>query len=172
MKKKKLFIGILILLIGAILIFICWQKKISHEAKTQEELEILYKYQNKAFHLCNDAEGYYFHGIDDLKLQEVVVDLAAFNEAQEEYYVTLEDVVDYLGDEFDDDGQPLIFSCPENIEKYVSWYWHGGSDIIMDYGDRFNEYLMDNGYPHVYRKMEYQEVVDALDKWKAKQDEK
>jgi len=167
MKKESLITIILTILIGVSLIAIYWHTKIAQETKDQDELEVLYKYQNKAFHLSNDAESYYFHGVDDLKLQEVVVDLEAFNESQSDYVVTVDEVVEYLGNEFAEDGQPLILSCPENIEKYVSWFWHGGSDIVMEYGDQFNEYLMDNGYPHVYRRMDYQDVVDALEEWKS-----
>ena len=62
----------------------------------------------------------------------------------------------------------LKMSIPENIKNYISWYYEdNGEDIVLEFGDWFNEYLRKHNYSqYTYRKMNYEEVSDALVQYK------
>ena len=137
------------------------------QANAERELKRLYYRQNEAFELGDDLNKRdFYHGVNELKLNEVVVYLHAFNNSQSKYHISVDEVVDYLSKEYDSDGVPMIYSQPENIEAYIAWNLRMGKDIITKFGDKFNDYLKEKGYAtHFYREMSYEDVIKALDEY-------
>lgn len=167
--KKKISILLIILVLG-ITAYIGFQGyKSQNNKEEKDKLEKLYYRQNTAFELCDNLnERKSYHGADELRLNRIAVDLYVFNNIQSEYQVTVDEVTNYLAEENDANGKPMIYSMPENIKNYISWYYEdNGQDIILDFGAWFNDYLKNNDYPqHFFRKMSYEEVVEALKKYK------
>ena len=142
------------------------KKESETKIKEQKELEMLYYKQNTAFELGDLDKRYCYYGTNELKLNVLIVHLCAYNSAQNKYKVTVDDVINYLNDEYDSYGKPRIYSQPENIKAYIYWNIRYGNDAITKYGDAFNDYLDEHGYSnHFYRDMSYEEVVEALEEY-------
>ncbi len=169
MKKIKIFILLILLMIVSVTVGVMsWNhKKKNIELESVKNLEALYYKQNTALGLSyNQNERIYYHSADELELNRLIVSVDAYNSVQSKYMVTVDDVINYLSDEYDSDGKPRVCSQPENISAYIAWYNDNGSDIVFDYGDHFNEYLLTHEYSNVFGRMKYEEVVEALKKYK------
>ena len=132
MKKKILYLLIIYLFFGIVagigVLGYC-AKKNKEEKKV---LESLYYRQNTAFELCGNLnKRRSYHSANELRLNRIVVDLYVFNNIQSEYQVTVDDVIDYLSEEYDSSGKLMVYSIPENIKNYISWYYEdNGEDIV------------------------------------------
>lgn len=166
MKKRFIIISIIFLFVAVIVGYGFYKQKERKEWETAARLQILYKWQNYAFRvLCNHEERLCYQGTDKIELQELVVYLHIYDSIQNKYQLTVDEVMDYLSDEYDSEGKLKVYSRPENIEDYIDNYPEV-DELAEKFGDEFNEYLMKKGYPHVFRNMTYEEVVEALEKYK------
>lgn len=168
--KKLVILLCIIVLFGGITItgmkIVQIKKESESRIKEQNELELLYYRQNTAFELGDLDKRYCYYGANELKLNVLIVQLYAYNSAQSKYEVTVDDVINYLSDEYDSYGKPKIYSQPENIKAYIYWNIRYGNDAITKYGDAFNDYMGKHGYSnHFYRSMSYEEVVTALEEF-------
>lgn len=168
-KKDKIF-RIIFLLIIIILILVrinmlYAEKNAEKWAEQRRILRRLYYDQNEAFELSRECENpYQYHGIDDLNLNVLVIDLHTFNSMQKEYQLTIDEIRDYLSKKRDSHGKLRIYSPPENIAYYISWYTKRLYDFRWE--KDFNNYLKAHGYKSdSYRDMNYEEVVDALEEY-------
>lgn len=165
MKKSILLCTLLAFVFCCFVVFgICTTRKKNLET-ANKKLENLYYKQNTAFELSENLDDRnYFHGANELRRNRVVVNLFVYNNIQTAYKLTIDEVEKYLNEEYSSDGKPKIYSIPDNISDYISWYWNGGGKIILEFGDWFNDYLSNNDYPqHSYRKMNDVDVIDALE---------
>ena len=168
MKKKLLFLLLLFLLLGNV-VYIGFKGYQSQKIKEKKELEKLYNRQNTAFELCSNLnERKSYHGVDELRLNRIAIDLYVFNNIQSEYQVSVDEVKNYLAEEYDTDGKPMIYSMSENIKNYINWYFEdNGEDTVLYFGARVNKYLKEHDYrQHFYLDMNYEDVVEALEKYK------
>ena len=160
----------LVLLFLPVICTICFYINLYNQKRALEkkqELEYLYRSQNIAFEVCTDyTQCIYYHGADELKLNRIIVDLYVYNISQTQYQLSIDEVINYFDGEYDSDGKLKVYSRPENIENYIIWFAQEESTYLQNFDDNFNEYLMEHGYPHVYRNMSYEEVVDALEIYK------
>lgn len=93
-------------------------------------------------------------------------DLYAFNVSQNEYKLSIDEILDYISEEYDSDGKPRIYSRSDSINYYILWYIPYRDDFVMEYSYVFNNYLKAHGYKSdSYRDMNYEEVVDALEEY-------
>lgn len=167
MKKKILFLLVILITLVLTISMGVQRYQSQKNEEVQKEREYLYYRQNTAFELCSNLnERKYYHGSDELRLNRIVVNLYAYNNAQSDYQLSVEEIIDYFNKEYDSDGKLAIYSIPVNINDYIKWYFDNGEDIILEFGDWFNEYLRNHEYSqYSYRKMDYAEVTDALKKY-------
>lgn len=166
MKKKTLYLLIIYLFFGIVagigVLGYC-AKKNKEEKKV---LESLYYRQNTAFELCGNLnKRRSYHSANELRLNRIVVDLYVFNNIQSEYQVTVDDVIDYLSEEYDSSGKLKVYFVPQNIKEYIEWYLSGGDDTIWNFGKGFNKFLLSTN-KDFYWDINYDETVDALEKYK------
>lgn len=166
-KDVKIIIALfLLLIIGSTIlkIVIPIQKKAAEEKR---ELAKLYYEQNKAFELAGEYTNKdQYHGAKDLKLNVLAYDLYAFNVSQNEYKLSIDEILEYISEECDSDGKPRIYSRSDSINYYILWYIPYRDDFVMEYSYAFNNYLKAHGYKcDSYRDMNYEEVVDALEEY-------
>ena len=167
MKKKIYIVYVLLLIvataIGIIFFIIDNQKKKLQEEKN--ELRRLYYCQNTALKLCGDlSKRYYFHGADEINLEQFCVELYVYNYSRTKYKLTIDEVLNYLGEEYDEDGRPRIYSQPDNIENYIRWEIHIGHEMSDSFRWDFIYYLKENSSKKI-NEMSYQEIMDALEEY-------
>lgn len=76
--------------------------------------------------------------------------------------LTSQEVLDYFAKEYSDDGKLMVYSCPESLEQYIEWWWHGGSSRISDFACELAIYLKQNGYDYRYKEMEVESLKELL----------
>ena len=167
-KDERIFIIIifLIVIIGSIVFKIVdpIQKR---RAEEKAELARLYSSQNKAFELpAVNEDVFQYHSAEEMELNVLVFDLYVFNVTQSKYRLTIDEVLDYLSEEYDADGRPRVLSRPESIDCYTAWYPRYRKEYFWDCEFPFVEYLKNHGYEKtsVYD-MDYEEVIEALEKY-------
>lgn len=165
--KDKIVLAIFIFVILSSIFFKIAGPMIEEMIEKKRQLPSLYVHQNVAFDICTDyTQNDHYHGANELKLNIIIVYIYAYNDYQSKYNLTLDEVVDYFKEEYTSSRKLKVYSQPENIHDYIEWYYHGGEEKIWDYGNNFNDYMKKQGYPeHIYRKMEYKDVLAALDKY-------
>ena len=167
MKKKLIILSIIIFSIGCLLFY--YHRQYQNKKKWAEaiKLEILYNWQNRAFEMdCNQEEERCYQKADRVALNKLVVDLHVYNHMQSSYQLTVDEVLDYLSDEFDSVGNLRVYSRPNNIEKYINSFPEV-KELSVDFGDHFNDYMKSHNYSnHFFRRMPYEEVVAALEEYK------
>ena len=161
-KKDKVFIIIfLLIVVGAII-----GRVVIHLDKEKQHMASLYYKQNTAFGLSGDlSKRDYYHGADELVLNEFAVNLFVYNSMNPDSQLSVDEVVEYLSEEYDSNKKPKIYSQPENISSYIAWSVHGGSDIAFEFGRSFADYLRGKG-DSMFWEMSYEEVVAALEEYK------
>jgi len=166
MKKRIILITVILsFLVSAIFygIYINQKKK---DADEKRRLEDLYYAQNTAFGLCCDNKRNYYHGTKDANMDDVTIAIYAYNNAQSEHKLTLNEFIAYINEEYDSEGTPMIYSQPPNIKYYVEWYWTigQGENMIREYRTSFIYYLAKkNKQP--YWEMNYEEVIANLEEF-------
>ena len=161
MKKKIIFIGITIIAIFSVISFYAHQTKKSEEEKSR--IAYLYELQNEAF----EIHGIYeercrFQTSEKIELSMLVVDLYAYNynRSDEQLRLSLEEIIDYLGDEYSSNGKLRVFSRPENVENYIVWFLNY-KDKARDFGRGLNAFLQKQGY-EFYDDLNYNDVIELL----------
>ena len=173
MKKIIMFIPVFFILISMIIacsIHAILVKKVEAEERAEaekRELEELYYEQNTAFALCYEHEKrFFYHGTEDGDKNQFVVNIYAYNNAQSEHELSIDEFIDYISEEYDSEGKPKIYSQPSNVKEYIHWYYTDGQggEVVHDYSSCFRVYLMEKGKPH-YMEMSYEEVVANLEEF-------
>ena len=133
-KKKKLLLicssivlTIMLLILASAIINKDRQKK---DEEFNAELARLYKHET--FALGMDTYDCYkdFSYVD---VQILIIKLAAYKRYDNEVEITVEDVKEFLSSEYDENGNLYVLNPPENIAKYIDWYWSGGDSLARTY---------------------------------------
>ena len=164
MKKRGLFLLILLFFLCGIIAYVVFSTQAKKNEEIKRDLEHRYYKQNNAFELSSNLDDRKsFHGADELRRNRVVLNLYVYNNIQTMYKLTIDEVEEYLKEEYSSDSKLKIYTTPENISDYISWYCYGGDRIVLEFGDWFNDYLSNHDYPqHSYRKMNDVDVIEAL----------
>ena len=171
-KKKATFIICIIslLLIGVIFYGIHLnqlKEEAKKEAEEKRELELLYYDQNTAFALCYEPKKrFFYHGIEDGDKNQFIVNIYAYNNAQSEHELSIDEFIDYISEEYDSEGKPKIYSQPSNVKEYIHWYYTDGQKgkVVHDYSIWFGAHLLSKGISS-YREMSYEEVIANLEEF-------
>ena len=171
-KKKATFIICIIslLLIGVIFYGIHLnqlKEEAKKEAEEKRELELLYYDQNTAFALCYEPEKrFFYHGTEDGDKNQFIVNIYAYNNAQSEHELSIDEFIDYISEEYDSEGKPKIYSQPSNVKEYIHWYYTDGQKgkVVHDYSIWFGAHLLSKGISS-YREMSYEEVIANLEEF-------
>ena len=147
-KIRKLLLLLLSLIaVIVVILFYCEQKRKKEEMVQQRLLAIDYREQNEAFPRVSERpfKEEYYVGYDAINEAELYVCLTSYNKwiqenGGKEQELTVEDIEDYLADEYNEDGSYRIQEGYENIRAYVDWYFaYGGADYITEYWSELNE---------------------------------
>ena len=160
-KKHKIFIGINVLVIIAFVIgsFLgVYKEKV---AKDKRHLAWLYYKQNTALQVKGEKEKY--QCASEILLNNLAIELCAYNTMQSKYKLTVDEVTEYLSEEYDSNGKLKIYSQPENISDYIEWNICRSIDEKLHYLSGFIDYLQEHGYSKTYDEMSYEEVETALE---------
>ena len=144
--KDKVILAILVLVvIGSIIIKVVGS--INEEIKC--DLEHRYYSQNNAFLIdCKYNESMQYQSSDKSDLPRLAVHIYVYNNIQDDYNVTVDEVLNYLSEEYDSSGKPYVYSCPDNINAYIECYPEVNI-IAFDFGIRFmiEDYNNEKMYP-------------------------
>ena len=151
-KIRKLLLLLLSLIaVIVVILFYCEQKRKKEEMVQQRLLAIDYREQNEAFPRVSERpfKEEYYVGYDAINEAELYVCLTSYNKwiqenGGKEQELTVEDIEDYLADEYNEDGSYRIQEGYENIRAYVDWYFaYGGAEDIREYWDDLQKILND-----------------------------
>ncbi len=146
MRKRIILIGIVII---SILFFIGFSTyRIKNIRDENYRIANLYELQNAAFEIYGTyEERCRFQTSEKIELSMLVVDLYAYNynRSDEQLRLSLEEIIDYLGDEYSSNGKLRVFSRPENVENYLVWFLNY-KDKARDFGRGLNAFLQKQGY--------------------------
>ncbi len=135
MKKKVIVIAVLLVcaaVLGCGLYLYNERKKESKEFV----LAIDYKHQNKMFpRIKGEVNEYKYMDYDAIDEPELYVRLTVYNkEHSGEEQLSIEEVEEYLSNEYNEDGTLRIYNGYEKIRDYENWYFEGrGCDDIEEY---------------------------------------
>jgi hypothetical protein len=166
MRKKIIIILVLLALIGSAITVVTIRHQKEVELAESVRLEIAYYNQNEAFEMdCNGEERRHYLDAQKSRLNVLAVDLHVYNHIQNKYRLTVDEVLNYLNEEYNSDGKLRVYSRPENIEDYINIYPEV-QEMAVEFGDHFNDYMKAQGYTvYFYRQLSYEEVVSALEKY-------
>ena len=159
--KKKYFVIILLFLVTVIIsIFYSVQKR------TQaEKLKSLYDDQNRAFLIeCNHEERMRYQSADKSDLPELVVFLYVYNAVQDDYNLNIEEVLEYLCEEYNSNNNLNVYFRPDAINDYIKWF-PKSEEVVNDFRGHFIDYMKETGQGK-YWELSYEEVTEALEKYK------
>ena len=144
---KKIFVyGTLLAVIFAFLVgcgSINDKNNANEETVSQEELEKLYK--KETFALGMDKRYPEYQDFSHVVLNLLTINLEAYEENQPDAQkVTIEDVRNFLADEYDADGNLRVLNQPQNISDYIDWYWSGGDTYTRNYASYLSKYRDDH----------------------------
>ncbi len=148
---RSIFVLICVLIIVGGVIHYQKQQRMQQELAQQILLGQEYKRQNSAFSLVrgysNMKEQYVgYEGIDQ---EELFVRLTVYNEginSSDSQYkeVTMEDVKEYLSNQYNEDGSLRIYAGYDNIRDYMEWYYKNeGDEDIQEYWADLQELLIE-----------------------------
>ena len=159
---KKIILLLAIIMIFGILINLFFGK---HEKPQEKPLEFLYEEQNHAFLIkCTYEESQHYQNSGRCDLPRLVVYLYVYNNVQDNYKLTVDEVLDYLSEEKNSDNKPNVYSRPDAINDYINSFPEVKESAI-DFSDYFIEYMKETGQGK-YWEMDYKDVIEALDQYK------
>ena len=170
-KKELLIICIFSLLLIGVIFYGIHLKQVKEEAKKEaeekRELEILYYEQNRAFWLtCDRSKIYSYFSFKDADYKnKTALCIYAYNSVQSDYELTLDEFYTYINKEYDSNGKPMIYSQPENIKRYIDWYFKEKKKNIDRYEIAFIGYLVEKGENRPYTTLSYEEVIANLEEF-------
>ena len=161
MRKRIILIGIVIITILSVIGFSTY--RIKNIRAENYRIAYLYELQNAAFEIYGTyEERCRFQTSEKIELSMLVVDLYAYNynRSDEQLRLSLEEIIDYLGDEYSSNGKLRVFSRPENVENYIVWFLNY-KDKARDFGRGLNAFLQKQGY-EFYDDLNYNDVIELL----------
>lgn len=161
-KLYALLVFLLIIVIGIGIFFVINEKENKKREEEKKELALLYRRQNTALKSCSDLSKMdYYHSADEIDLEQFCIELYVYNYARTKNRLTVGEVLVYLSEEFDADGELRIYSQPENIKNYIGWEIHAGHEVSDIFRGYFIDYLTKNSQKRLLE-MNYEEILDAL----------
>ena len=167
MKKKIIFITVILSLVIGAIAYGVHLKQVKKEAEEKLKLENLYHAQNKAFWLTSDPNKMYSYcGFEDTNYKnKSALCIYAYNSVHPDYKLTLDEFYTYINKEYDSNGKPKIYSQPENIKRYIDWYFIENNKKIDRYETAFIGYLVEKGENPRYYALSYEELISNLEEF-------
>ena len=164
--KKRIVISVGLFLVVLSFAFIYSKNVLKEKAAKEYELQIMYKWQNKAFSLGkNDNDRMSYIGSDKLDLKFLFISLYRYSVDEPDSDLTMQEVIDYLSTEYADDGTLMIYSRPESISNYIEWWsTKDGAHKVTLFNADIAGYLGKNGYDYHYEKYSIEELQKILPK--------
>lgn len=146
----------------------------AYKENRQAHIQYLYGCQNSAFR-CHSFITYYIP-YNLINEPELYCALHRY-ESYSGRHLDINRIQEYLSQEYTEDGELMVEHIPEDIQKYIDWYYgfHGyvlryGGDMVEDYYRDVNEYYIANQtedvfYPYIEftTLSEIEEIVRAYD---------
>ena len=134
--KKKIFVIAAVIAVTLIII-IAGVKYLEQKQteKEQTELAYAYKHQNRAFPRDKgEINEYDYIGYEAINEKELYVALEVYNKENEDEDLEVEDIKEYLSQEYNEDGTPRVLEGWPEIRAYEDWYFRGmGCEKIDEY---------------------------------------
>ena len=135
-RKKKIFV-IATMITVTLIIVIVGTKYLEEKQREKEQTELAYayKHQNLAFPRDEgEINEYGYVGYEAINEKELYVALGVYNQEKEGEDLEVEDVKEYLSQEYNEDGTPRVLEGWPEIRAYEDWYFRGmGSEEIDEY---------------------------------------
>ena len=164
-KLYVLLVFLLIIFTGIGVLFVIRDKENKKNEEEKKELALLYRRQNTALKSCSDLSARdYYHSADEIDLEEFCIELYVYNYTRTKNQLTVDEVLDYLSEEYDADGNLRIYSQPENIKNYIGWEIHIGQKVSDIFRGYFIDYLTKKTNKRLLE-MSYEEIINALEEY-------
>ena len=168
-KVAILIISLLFLIAAAGLVYYLVYKPYEKEKRVDRKLEInhLYRDQNRAF----GRTFFEYRSFDELDKNRLIEMLAAYEESgTAKKPVSVEDVKNYLANEYTEDGKLVAENRPENIKAYIEWANSDeGDKYITDYDQWLTNYQHDHADKYgeeTTEKMSEDMLLELIDEFK------
>ena len=147
MKNEKIIKPIILLTLLAIIACFCTKFYLDYkhdkDVQRQEMLETKYELQSFAF-CIEESKCYKDFSYVDVNFLRLC--LSAYKYYQPEApEVTIDDIREYLSNEYDEKKEPRVLNQPYNIQEYIVWYsLRGGCNQYLDYSIFIENYIKDH----------------------------
>lgn len=102
-------------------------KEVERQAERQKHIETLYGYETFALGM---DQYHCYKDFSNVDVNRLTLKLAAYKHfAPEAPSLTIDEVQDFLSEEYDENGELRVLNQPDNIRQYVNWYVWGGGDL-------------------------------------------
>ena len=153
MEKKKNIIPkiFIVVLIGLILVCVgglCLKAHRKHQEEYEARLAKLYKEETYAMGM---EQSTYYKDFGAVYINVLTLELASYRDKNPGVNISIDDIQDFLSEEFDDRGKPRVLNPPDNIADYIKWFNHGGRQYTDEYILYLMHYMNDHQdeYTHV-----------------------
>ena len=150
--KKKVFV--IVVTVVTVIIVITGVKHLEEKQTEKEQIELAYayKHQNRAFPRDEgEINEYGYIGYEAINEKELYVALEVYNKENEGEELGVEDVKEYLSQEYNEDGTPRVLEGWPEIRAYENLYFRGmGSEEIEEYWKTLQKIATEYGriYPN------------------------
>lgn len=147
--KSFAIVMVVLLVIACVAVFIrdyVKTKRANEEqAKLEYETKLEKAYKKETFALGMDKRYSEYQDFSHVVPNLLTINLEAYEENQPDAQkVTIEDVRNFLADEYDADGNLRVLNQPQNISDYIDWYWSGGDTYTRNYASYLSKYKDDH----------------------------
>ena len=132
--KNEQYIKLIVILVLALVVFLVRNAIIEKQRLKERQETIKALYINESSALCLDRYDCYMD-FSHVQINTLTLNIAAYRYFESDApNLTVDDVREYLSNEFDENGEPCVLNIPENIVRYINWYnLFGGNRNILDY---------------------------------------
>ena len=108
-------------------------EKQEKEAELEEKIKLLYETESNPLGMdrCDS-----YMDFSNVHINQLTINLAAYKYFEPDApSISIEDVKEYLSEEYDENGEPRVLNIPNNIIRYINWYnlWNGFGHILDYY---------------------------------------
>lgn len=166
MKKVVIFL-IYVMIISFLVVGYNYYTSRIESAEQKKEAAHQYKRQNMAFGLSSDNhdDRINYHGSDEFNKSKLIIELYVYNNSDTKYYLSEEEVMDYFSNEYNENGELMVFNRSDAIENYIHWWFNGGNDEIISFGRGLQKYADSLGITEYIYEIDENEMRDLMENY-------
>ena len=149
---------VVILIIACLIVFIGGLLKVKRADDEQYLENLRNSYMNANYALGMERSYDVYMDYSFVSEKRLIINLAAYKYYNPEAEIVVDDIQDFLSNEFNYNGEPCVLDPPKNISEYLTWYCGDGEELVQNYYACISAYVFKNATDY---KDEWVEGIEA-----------